>query len=112
MESTAKEQYENKFIRIQKQLTSFVYRLVTNKEDTKDLVQETYIKAMKNLSAFEGRSSYKTWVFAIATNLCKDFLKSQSRWTEDYQDNCRTTTYGILANTKRDGRHCSEFTTW
>jgi len=43
-------------------------RLLGNKEDAADLMQETYIKAYENLDRFEGRSSFSTWLYRIATN--------------------------------------------
>ncbi|MBI5015888.1 MAG: sigma-70 family RNA polymerase sigma factor [Deltaproteobacteria bacterium] len=43
-------------------------RLVGNTEDARDLLQETYLSAYKNLSAFKGDSSFGTWVYRIATN--------------------------------------------
>lgn len=85
--------YEAEFMAFQNDLKSFIYRLVTNQQDTEDLAQETYIKAFKNLDTFKGNASFKTWVFAIANNLAKDFLKSKARWKEYYQDRCRTATY-------------------
>lgn len=85
--------YEAEFITFQSDLKSFLYRLVTNQQDTEDLAQETYIKAFRNIGSFKGNSSFKTWVFAIANNLAKDFLKSKARWKEYYQDRCRTATY-------------------
>ena len=87
------EQYQSEFIGFEKELKSFIYRLVTNRQDMEDLTQDTYVKATKNLESFKGKSSLKTWVFSIAVNLAKDHLKGQSRWQEDYQDNCRTATY-------------------
>ncbi|UAY55070.1 sigma-70 family RNA polymerase sigma factor [Arachidicoccus terrestris] len=39
-------------------------------EDTKDLMQETFISAYKNLSKFEQRSSFKTWIIRIMLNNC------------------------------------------
>ena len=87
------EAFETAFIDFRNELKSYVYRLVTNKQDMEDIVQDTYIKATANLDSFEGRSSLKTWAFSIATNLAKDLLRKQSRWGVDYQDNCRTATY-------------------
>ena len=46
-----------------------------NHEDTQDLMQETFIDAYKNLSKFENRSSFKTWMIKIMLNHC--FRKSQ-----------------------------------
>lgn len=85
--------YQNQFVEFQPSLTSYIYRLVAHHQNTEDIAQETYIKAFKNIGSFRGESSFKTWVFAIATNLSKDFLKKQARWKEDYQDQCRTATY-------------------
>ena len=41
-----------------------------------DAVQETFIKAYKNLHAFRGESSEKTWLMRIAINVCKDMLRT------------------------------------
>lgn len=90
---TQETSYQEQFIEFQPKLRSFIYRLVTNKQDMEDLVQETYIKAFNSLDGFKGTSSFKTWVFTIAMNEARNLLKKQQRWHEDYQDNCRTATY-------------------
>jgi RNA polymerase sigma-70 factor (ECF subfamily) len=41
-----------------------------------DAVQETFLRAYKNMSAFRGDSGEKTWLIQIAMNVCKDFRKS------------------------------------
>jgi RNA polymerase sigma-70 factor (ECF subfamily) len=87
------KEYQSDYIAFQDELKSYIYRLVPNKQDMEDIVQETYIKAVKNIEGFRGESTFKTWVFAIATNHAKNFLKGKKRWEEDYQDNCRTATY-------------------
>ena len=43
-------------------------RLVGNAEDARDLLQETYLSAYKNLRSFKGDSAFTTWVYRIATN--------------------------------------------
>lgn len=67
-------------------LKSFILRMTASVEDTVDLVQETYIKANKNLHTFKSESSLKTWVFAIAANLTKNFLRSKELWTDNVTD--------------------------
>ena len=62
---------ETEFITIQDQLESYLYRLSANREDAKDLLQDTYLKVKQKIDTFKGQSSFKTWVFAIATNLAK-----------------------------------------
>jgi RNA polymerase sigma-70 factor (ECF subfamily) len=60
-----KEIYETNF----NSVYSFVFiRLAANKEVTEDIVQETFISAMKGLSTYKGSSSYKTWLCGIAKN--------------------------------------------
>ncbi len=86
------EQFENEFAEFRDALRSFIYRLTANRDDMEDLAQDTYEKALRNLAGFEGRSALKTWVFSIALNLCRDHLKKQKRWKEDFQDQCRTAT--------------------
>lgn len=87
-----KESFEQQFLAFEQELRAFVYRLVANRQDMEDLVQETYLKSLNGLEGFEGRSSIKTWVFSIGMNLSKNHLTAQKRWTDDFQDNCRTAT--------------------
>lgn len=74
------------FTTLKPELQSFLYRMLTNKQDLEDIVQETYIKVHQNLSSFKGESSFKTWVFTIALNLAKNHLQKQKRWVENAQD--------------------------
>jgi len=73
-------------------LRSFVFRLTTNKADTDDIVQDTYIKASTKLETFKGASSLKTWIFSIAANLAKDHLRSKKRWPSYAMDLAKAET--------------------
>lgn len=68
------------------QLKSYILRITASLEDTEDIVQDTYLKAVSNILSFKGESSLKTWIFAIASNLAKDNLKAKKRWTENVTD--------------------------
>lgn len=83
-----KKEFELQYDKYNSNLKSFIYRLVTRKEDVEDLAQETFIRALKGLDLFEGQSSFKTWLFSIATNLVKDHYKAKKRWSRNAQDNC------------------------
>lgn len=78
--------YQNQFLDFQSELKSFIFRLVTNRQDAEDIVQETYIKVAEKIETFEARSSFKTWVFTIALNSARNHLSAQKRWREDAQD--------------------------
>lgn len=52
------------------------YSYVNNKALAEDLTQDIFIKCYKSLHTFTGKSTFKTWLWRIAINHCKDFLKS------------------------------------
>lgn len=51
-----------------KQIYTLALRILGNQHDAEDVLQETFLKAYKGISAFEGRSSLSTWLYRIATN--------------------------------------------
>jgi RNA polymerase sigma-70 factor, ECF subfamily len=53
-----------------------VFTYVKKKDIAEDLVQDIFIKCYKNIDRFKGNASVKTWIFSIAINQCKDYLKS------------------------------------
>lgn len=83
------EAFNSEFETIIKQLKSYLLRITASIADAEDIVQDTYIKALEKLNSFRGESSLKTWVFTIASNLAKDNLRAQKRWTEDVTDICK-----------------------
>lgn len=73
--------------RHQRRVFGLCFGMVRNKDDAMDLVQETFVKVFKNLDSFEGQSSFYTWTYRIATNVCIDFLRRANRYrTVDYDD--------------------------
>jgi len=74
------------FAEFQDQLKSYLYRLLTDRNDVDDLTHDTFIKAFTRISTFNQDSSLKTWVFKIATNLAYDHLRKMKRWQADAQD--------------------------
>lgn len=78
--------FQTLFLDFQPQLKSYLYRLLTDRNDVEDLSQDTFVKAYDKIGTFAGSSSLKTWVFRIATNLTYDFLRKRKRWTADAQD--------------------------
>ena len=65
--------------RHRRELQVHCYRMLGNLEDAEDLVQETFARAWRNRAGFKGRSTYRAWLYRIATNACLDTIKRNKR---------------------------------
>lgn len=81
--------FESEFLSFRDNLRSYLYRLTANTSDADDILQDTYLRVSEKKEQFRHSSSFKTWVFAIATNLAKDNKRAQNRWAADAQDACK-----------------------
>ncbi len=70
-----------------------VYRMVRNRDDTEDLVQEIFIKAYKGIKGFKIGNKFFPWLCRIAVNHTLNFIKKEKKvdiqpleWVENYND--------------------------
>ncbi len=72
------QEFNNQLLSLQKNLKHFAYTLTTNEDDAKDLVQDTYLKAMLNQDKYYDDTNLKAWTFTIMKNIfINNYRKSQ-----------------------------------
>ena len=69
--------FEELVKRYEKKIYHLAYRIMGNKEDASDVLQETFLQAFKKLAGFKGKAKFSTWLYRIAVNIC--FMRKRKR---------------------------------
>ena len=65
--------------RWERQIFALAYRVIGREEDARDVCQETFLRAFRGISKFRGQAKFSSWLYRIALNLCRDFLRRDRR---------------------------------
>lgn len=63
-----------------KTVFQLAYRMTLDEADAEDMVQETFLRAWREIRRFDGRASFGTWLHRICANRTVDLLRSRNRW--------------------------------
>jgi RNA polymerase sigma-70 factor, ECF subfamily len=79
MASVSAEVSPDELEEYRRELTGYCYRMLGSGFEADDAVQETMLRAWRAADGFEGRSSVRSWLYRIATNICLDMLRGRQR---------------------------------
>jgi len=66
-------------LRWERPIYALAYRVIGREEDARDVCQETFLRAFRALSGFKGQAKFSSWLYRIALNLCRDWIRRQRR---------------------------------
>lgn len=82
--------YQELFRRYQSVVWRVCYSYMRNREDAEDLTQDVFFKVYRSLHQFEGRSSFKTWLYRVAINTCQNEIRRRGRRPQEAETEMET----------------------
>lgn len=81
--------YDELVIRYEKQIYTFICKMGCNPEDAKGVTQGVFFKAYNALPNFKNQCKFSTWLYTIASNRCKNWLRKSKKTVLLYETNIR-----------------------
>ncbi len=73
------ESFNQLIKRWERPIYALAYRTIGREDDARDVVQETFLRAFRGLGGFKGQAKFSSWLYRIALNLCRDWLRRERR---------------------------------
>jgi RNA polymerase sigma-70 factor (ECF subfamily) len=73
------ESFNQLVMRWERPIYALAYRTIGREEDARDVCQETFLRAFRALKGFKGQAKFSSWLYRIALNLCRDWLRRERR---------------------------------
>src|SRR5215472_221036 len=73
------DSFNELILRWERPIYALAYRQIGREEDARDVCQETFLRAYRALGGFRGQAKFSSWLYRIALNLCRDWVRRQRR---------------------------------
>lgn len=73
------DSFNQLILRWERPIYALAYRVIGREEDARDVCQETFLRAYRALPKFKGEAKFSSWLYRIALNLCRDWIRKQRR---------------------------------
>src|SRR5450631_1675242 len=73
------DSFNELIVRWERPIYALAYRTIGCEEDARDVCQETFLRAFRALPKFRGQAKFSSWLYRIALNLCRDWMRRQRR---------------------------------
>ena len=73
------DSFNQLILRWERPIYALAYRVIGREEDARDVCQETFLRAFRALPGFKGQAKFSSWLYRIALNLCRDWIRRRRR---------------------------------
>src|SRR5437773_7611854 len=73
------ESFNELILRWERPIYALAYRVIGREQDARDVCQETFLRAFRALKGFRGQAKFSSWLYRIALNLCRDWVRRERR---------------------------------
>src|ERR671925_1100829 len=73
------ESFNELIVRWERPIYALAYRVIGKEEDARDVCQDAFLRAFRALPGFKGQAKFSSWLYRIALNLCRDWIRRQRR---------------------------------